>query len=137
MRTGYEMQEKKKILIVEDESIIAMSLRTILELSGYDVCALASTGEQAVENVEEEKPDLVIMDIGLSDGIDGIEAGRQIKERFSIPVVFVTGYAEDGLKKRAGVTKPYEYLVKPIQRTDLERSIERMLIDNRADITKN
>jgi CheY-like chemotaxis protein len=88
---------------------------------------LASSGEQAIEIAENEKPDIMIMDIGLHGSMDGIEAAGQIKDRFGIPVIYVTGYADDNLKEKAGVDKPHEYLVKPITREDIKSSIEMAL----------
>ena len=64
------------------------------------------------------------MDVGLHGSMDGIEAAGEIKDRFGIPVIFITGYPDEDVRQRAGVTEPYEYLIKPIQRSDLQNSIE-------------
>jgi len=86
---------KAKILIVEDEFIIAKALSKEIEAYGYDVCALLFSGEDALEIAEKAKPDLVIMDIRLQGEMNGVEAARQIRNRFAIPVIYITGYSED------------------------------------------
>jgi CheY-like chemotaxis protein len=115
---------KAKILIVEDEIIVAMALRKEIEDLGYEVCSLSLSGEEAFEIAENEKPDLVIMDIHIQGAMDGIEAARQIKDRFGIPIIFATGYSEDEIKKKAEVTESYQYLIKPFARNNIKSSIE-------------
>lgn len=115
---------KIKILIVEDEIISARSYAMGLKGLGYEICTMASFGEKAIEIAENEKPDVVIMDIGLKGSMDGIEAGVQIKDRFGIPVIYVTGYFDDQLREKAGVIEPYEFILKPLRMTDLKEAIE-------------
>jgi len=114
----------EKIMIVDDEIIISKALRKVLEDLGYEVCQISSSGEEALEIAENEKPDLVIMDIHLQGKMDGIEAARQIKDRFGTPAIFITGYSEDEMKEKAGVTESYEYIVKPFQINEIKSSIE-------------
>ena len=94
------MRRKIKILIAEDEAISALSMQSALIRSGYNVCELVSTGEEAVEREKREKPDLVIMDVILNGRINGIEAAMQIRSRSDIPIVFITGYDEGKLIER-------------------------------------
>jgi CheY-like chemotaxis protein len=115
---------KAKILIVEDEIIIARALRKEIEDLGYEVCPLSSSGEEAFEIAENEKPDLVIMDIHIQGTMDGVEAARQIKDRFGIPAIFATGYSEDEIKEKAEVTESYQYLIKPFGKNNIKSSIE-------------
>ena len=124
MRRSEIRNPKSKILIVEDEIISARSYAIVLKGLGFEVCSLASTGEKAIEIAENEKPDIVIMDIGLHGNMDGLEAAKKIKDRFRIPVIYVTGYFDEEIRERACVTEPYEFLLKPIQREDLKKSIE-------------
>lgn len=126
------MQEKRRILIVEDESIIAMSLRAILKLSGYDVCEVVSTGEQAVKNVEEEKPDLVIMDIVLAGKKNGVDAAKEIRSRYDIPIIFITGFYDEDMLKDAEHVKSSLLFLKPFQPDDLETAIDEILNKNRS-----
>ena len=113
-----------KIMIVEDEVLFAKDLKDLLESWGYTVPAIASTGEEAIEKAGEMKPDLVLMDIVLKDGIDGIEAADQIRTRFKIPVVYLTAYADDETVQRAKITEPYGYVLKPLEERDLHVTLE-------------
>ena len=115
---------KTKILIVEDEIISASALALELKDLGYEKCSLAASGEKAIEITENERPDVVLMDIGLRGGMDGIEAARQIKDRFGTPVIYITGYMDNDIKERAGVSEAYEYLLKPVQSTDMKNAID-------------
>ncbi|MGA2677259.1 MAG: PAS domain S-box protein [Methanobacterium sp.] len=113
-----------KILIVEDEFIEAMSFEQSLKSFGYDVVNIASTGEEALENVSNHKPDLILMDIFLKGEMDGIEAAAQIKKNFDIPIVYLTAHLEEIEVKRAKLTSPYGYIIKPVNKTDLKNIIE-------------
>ena len=118
---------KTKILIVDDEIISASALAIELKDLGYETCSLAAFGEKAIEIAENEKPDVVLMDIGLCGPMDGIEAAGQIKNRFGIPVIYMTGYADEKIKEKAGVTEAYEYLIKPVQSIDIKNAIDSVL----------
>jgi len=113
-----------KILIVEDELIIAKDIEASLLSLGYSVSAIASSGEESVDHVEVHKPDIVIMDIMLDGEIDGITAAERIHREFSIPVIFLTAYSNGKTLERAKIAKPYGYILKPFQETDLHTSIE-------------
>ena len=105
---------KVQVLIVEDEAIVSMDLRYKLEALGYSVPAEIRSGEEAVEAASRLRPDLVLMDIKLSGVMDGIVAAAQIRERFDIPVVYLTAYADEATLERAKVTEPFGYLLKPL-----------------------
>lgn len=122
-----------RILIVEDEAICAEDLREILEQSGYTVCSIFSTGEQAVAGFSALQPDLVLMDIGLGDGIDGIQAAAQITSRSSIPVVFLTAYHDTDTLSRAKEINPYGYLVKPFVKETVDTTLQIALAKNQHD----
>jgi len=115
---------KPRILVVEDDRIIARSLRLILEQLGYEVTALASTGQAAIREAEETKPDLILMDIVLDGDMDGIEAARVIRSHLSIPIIYLTAHADHATRERTDATQPFGYLLKPIMKDDLRRIVE-------------
>ena len=116
-----------EILIVEDESIVAQDILNRLTQLGYTVSAVVSSGEEAVEKAKKMYPDLVLMDIVLKGGTDGIEAAETIRARLNIPVVYVTAYADKKTLQRAKITEPYGYLLKPFEDRELHTAIEMAL----------
>jgi len=115
---------KKKILIVEDQLIIAMDLKLTLEGLGYEVIGIAGTAEECFNFFEKEKPQLVLMDIMLSGNVDGISAAEGIHKQFDVPIIYLTAHSDDRSLSRANLTGPYGYIVKPIDERDLYTSIE-------------
>jgi len=113
-----------KILIVEDEGIIAMDLRNQLENFGYEVIATAFSGGQAITLANLHKPDLVMMDIVLKGDMDGITAAQTIAESLRIPVIFLTAYSDPATLSRARAAGAYGYLIKPFRPDELHASIE-------------
>nr|WP_290226996.1 ATP-binding protein [Trichocoleus desertorum] len=122
-----------KILIVEDEKIISFDIKKSLEDSGYIVPAIASSGEQAIEKIPEFKPDLVLMDIILKGDLDGVEAAEIIRDRFDIPVVYLTAHADENTLKRAKISDPFGYILKPFEDRELITTIEIALSRHRAE----
>lgn len=118
-----KVKRKTKILIAEDEAILALSIQRALTISGYEVCDLVSTGEKAVELIKQEKPDLVILDVFLNGSVNGIEAAMQIRSRSDIPIVFISGYEEGKLIELIKSVKSSTYLVKPFTPKALESVI--------------
>jgi diguanylate cyclase (GGDEF)-like protein/PAS domain S-box-containing protein len=116
--------ENKNILVVEDESVVAMHIEESLEKLGYAVAAVVASGEEAVKKAEETRPDLILMDIVLKGEIDGIDAAGQIREKFNIPVIYLTAYADDAIVHRAKITEPLGYIVKPFNERELKSAIE-------------
>jgi CheY-like chemotaxis protein len=116
-----------RILVVEDDAIIAYCLRETLSESGYDVVGPVPSGEEAIQKAAKESPDLVLMDINLAGELNGIEAAVQIQARSDILVIYFTGYAEDVLQQEAGITEPYACLSKPVHERELCATIEMML----------
>ena len=112
-----------RILVAEDETIIRMDLRALLEAAGFEVCAEARDGEEAVELARAELPDLAVLDVKMPR-LDGIEAARRILDERPIPIVMVTAYAERELVSRAVEAGVFGYLVKPFRETDLLPAIE-------------
>ena len=124
---------KKEILIVEDERIVAEDVRMILKNFGYTVSAIVSSGEEAIARAGAELPDLVLMDIVLKGELDGVEAAEQIRSTLHIPVVYLTAYADGDTLKRARVTAPYGYVVKPFVDKELCCIIEMALYKSQRE----
>ncbi len=115
---------KTNILIVEDESIVAKDIQHSLKKLGYTVVDICSNGEDAIRVAEELKPNLILMDIMLKGDMNGIEAASQIKEKFNIPIIYLTAYADESTLTKAKVSEPYGYIIKPFKEIDLHTSIE-------------
>ncbi len=124
---------KLRILIVEDETIIARDLHDQLLALGYDVAGEASTGEQAVQLAQELRPDLVLMDIKLGHGIDGIAAALQIRQLQATPIVFLSAYAADDILERAQLAEPYGYMLKPYSERELCTVLQMAFYKQRAE----
>ncbi|MEI6625255.1 MAG: response regulator [Thermoleophilia bacterium] len=107
-----------RILIAEDETIIRLDVRTLLEKAGHEVVAEARDGEEAVALAAEHDPDVIVMDVRMPH-LDGIEAARQITDRKPVPIVMLTAYAEQDLVTRASEAGAFAYLVKPFREVDL------------------
>ena len=118
---------KGKILIVEDSILVSMHLSKTLESEGYVVCGTANSGEIAVEVLDRLSVDLVLMDIMLSGRMDGIETATVIKQRFNIPVVYITALTDRDTIQRAKITEPYGYLTKPFEDREIFTVIEMAL----------
>src|SRR5262249_48287859 len=116
-----------KVLVVEDEIIVAKDIQDRLRRLGYIVPAIVSSGEEAIKKASETLPDLVLMDIVLRGEIDGIEAARQIRDCFNIPIVYVTQHADESTLNRTKTTEPYGYIIKPFEELELRTTIEMAL----------
>lgn len=124
---------KAKIFIVEDESIVALDLKYSLESLGYQVCGIASTAEEGVERILELKPQLVLMDIGLEGGTDGITAASEIKSKLDLPLIYLTANSDESTLNRAKVTGPFGYVLKPFDERELQTTIEMALYKYEAE----
>ncbi|MBI4303369.1 MAG: PAS domain S-box protein [Chloroflexi bacterium] len=122
-----------KVLIVEDEAIEALDIQQRLTGLGYQVPEIASSGEEGVYKAGKICPDVVLMDIMLPGGIDGIEAAEQIRSRFDIPVIFLTAYGDQSTLERAKITEPYGYIIKPFQERELHIAIDIALYKHRME----
>jgi PAS domain S-box-containing protein len=123
----------EQILIVEDEVIVAKNIQNKLENLGYIVPDIVTTGEEAVEKAIEIRPDLILMDIKLKGEIDGVEAAEQIRRRFDVPIVYLTGYGDNQLLQRAKLTEPYGYILKPFETKELQSNITIALYKSRIE----
>jgi diguanylate cyclase (GGDEF)-like protein/PAS domain S-box-containing protein len=124
---------KIRILVVEDETIVALDLKNSLTILGYDVVATAATGEDAIARADETRPDLALMDIILRGEMDGVEAANTIRARLGIPVIFLTACADEATLHRAKVTEPFGYLLKPFEERELHGHIEIALYKHRME----
>lgn len=118
------MDKKIKILLAEDEVLIAQCLKMDLVLEGYNVCKYVASGEEAIETAKEEDPDIILMDIHLSSKVDGIEAARKIIAHKKIPIIFMTGYNDIYTFERAQKINPVAFLEKPVEFSKLKSIIE-------------
>ncbi|MBW4538222.1 MAG: response regulator [Myxacorys chilensis ATA2-1-KO14] len=114
----------ERILVVEDERVVARDIEKRLKKLGYVVPASVASGEEAINKVAELRPDLVLMDIRLKGQMDGIEAAEQIRADFDTPVIYLTAYADEATLQRAKATEPFGYIVKPFDERDLHVAIE-------------
>jgi diguanylate cyclase (GGDEF)-like protein/PAS domain S-box-containing protein len=121
------------ILIVEDESIVALDIQSRLENSGYSIAGSVRTGEAAIELVEKLTPDLVLMDIQLKGKLDGIETAEIIRAQFNLPVIFLTAFADEETLRRARVTEPFGFILKPFEELSLAPTIEMALYKHKME----
>ena len=113
-----------KILMVEDDMIIAADISMQLTKLGYEVVGINTRGEDALNTIENNRPDIVLMDIILTGKMNGIEAARIILEKFQVPVVFLTSNSDDATFQQALTAKPYAFISKPFQKSNLERTLK-------------
>ena len=122
-----------RILVVEDEKLAAKHLQMSLSAMGFVVDRLVSTAEDALREVEEDVPDLILMDVMLGGEMDGIDAAKIIRSRFDVPVIYLTAYSDESLMKRAGETGPFGYLLKPFREEELFTTVEMALHKHRLE----
>lgn len=121
------MMNQLKVLVVEDENIIAMDIQYTLRRFGFNVCGVVSTGEESIESAIRTNPDLILMDIKLRGKMDGIYAAKQIQSKFNIPVIYLTAYGDESTLNRVDRTKPFGYINKPFEETELHSEITSLL----------
>jgi len=124
---------KARILIVEDEAIVAKSIENRLMRLGYTVPAIAFSGTEAIQKVAETRPDLVLMDIKLQGEMDGVQAAKEIRDRFDVPVVYLTAYADKTTLQQAKITDPFGYLLKPFGVRELSNVIEMAIYKHKLE----
>ena len=118
---------KKKILVVEDEFLIAFDIKERVEKFGYEVLNIVDSGEEAIEKTGDMRPDLVLMDVTLKGKIDGAEAAREILSRFRIPVIFITAHSDEETLKRLRKISPFGCFTKPLDVWELRERMEKVL----------
>lgn len=125
--------EKVNILVVEDENILALGLQKKLENLGYVVTGIADSGEETFNKIHEKVPDLILMDIVIKGNIDGIETAAKLKKTYSIPLIYLTAYADDEILARAAKTEPYGYILKPYKEKELKANIEMAIYRKKSE----
>jgi PAS domain S-box-containing protein len=123
--------EKARIMVVEDEGVVALQLKEALQGLGYVVPIVALTGEDAVAKMMEVEPDLVLMDIRLKGSLNGIEAAKRIRQRLDVPVVYLTAFSDAETLEQAQLTEPYGYVMKPVEEKSLHAIIQMSLLKHR------
>jgi len=126
--------DKIRILIVEDEGLIARDIENMVRQAGYEICAVAGTGEEAVEKAETTHPDLILMDIILGGEMDGVEAAEKIRDQFSLPIIYLTAHTDENTLQRAKLTEPVGYTLKPVEQKELMTVIEMALYKHQMEI---
>lgn len=116
-----------RILVVEDEAIIAMDIQSILRKLGVRQTEVVHTGEESIQKVAAGRPHLVLMDIKLKGKLDGIEAAHEIFTQYNVPVVYITAFGDEGTLERANGTLRYGYITKPFEETDLQSTVQNAL----------
>jgi PAS domain S-box-containing protein len=124
---------KGKILVVEDEPIVALDLQQEVEQLGLSVVGQAESADEALMAAEENRPDLALMDVRIVGSMDGIQTARLLREAYGIPVIFLTSYSDDPTIRRAARELPYGYLTKPFQRRELKAALEMGLHRGRTE----
>lgn len=122
------MTEKLRIFIVEDDVIIGEDIKKSVRNIGHDIVGFVPSGEQALEQVTQVMPDLVLMDIVLRGRLNGIETAEQIHRHYKIPIVFLTAYADKLTMSRAQRAHPYGYILKPFEDQELKEVLEDAMV---------
>ncbi|MBP1624626.1 MAG: sensory transduction regulatory protein, partial [Acidobacteria bacterium] len=121
---------KARILVVEDETIVALDLQNSLKILGYEVVGTASNGPDAIAKATKTRPDLVLMDIILQGDMDGVQTAEAIHAQLNVPVIFLTACADEKTLQRAKVTEPFGFMIKPFEDRELHSHIEIALYRN-------
>lgn len=129
--------DKIKVLIVDDESLVAVGVKKQLKDLGFSVVGTATTGKEAVNMALQNNPDIILMDIILQGDMDGIEAAETIQSQMDIPILYTTAYFDDETLKRAKQTKPYAYMVKPIKTSELNANLQMAIYNYRSEKEKD
>ncbi|HEY9646611.1 MAG TPA: response regulator, partial [Chroococcidiopsis sp.] len=125
---------RRKLLIVEDERLIALDIKQRLVQLGYEVVAIANHADAALQAVTQHMPDLILMDIHLQGAVDGIALAAQIQQQFNLPVIFLTAHADSATLTQAKATQPFGYLVKPVETHMLSTAIEIALTRHQTEV---
>ncbi|HAS88588.1 MAG TPA: histidine kinase [Desulfovibrio sp.] len=126
-----------RILVVEDEAIVSLDIQGRVKALGYQIAGVATSGEQAIQIVAEKSPDLILMDIMLEGSMDGIDTATVINKVYDIPIIYLTAYADNDTLKRAKITEPFGYIIKPFEDRELSLTIEMALYKHHAESTLN
>ena len=121
------------VYIVEDESIVAKDIQNSLKKLGYNVLGISNNGADAIKNIVDLEPNIVLMDIMIKGPMTGIDVAETIKKDYNIPAIFLTAYADESTLAKAKITEPYGYILKPFKEIDLHSTIEMALYKHKKD----
>lgn len=127
------MENTINVYIVEDESIVAKDIQNSLKKLGYHVLGISNNGTDALKNIADLEPNIVLMDIMIKGNMTGIEVADKIKKQYNIPVIFLTAYADESTLAKAKITEPYGYILKPFKEIDLHSTIEMAVYKHKKD----
>jgi glycosyltransferase involved in cell wall biosynthesis/ActR/RegA family two-component response regulator len=128
---------KTKVLIVDDESLVAVGIKKQLNEFGFDVVGIAATGKEAINTTLQKNPDIILMDIVLQGDMDGIEAADIIHSHTDIPIIYITAYFDEEILRRARLTEPYAYMVKPIKGSELNANLQMAIYKYKSEKKKD
>ncbi|WKV13018.1 response regulator [Marivirga harenae] len=131
------MSEKLKILIVEDEMLIGANISLQLNELGYEVTGIIPRGEEALQQIEKNTPDIMLLDINLKGDLDGIETALTMQKTHDIPIIYLTANTDDAHFNRAKATKPFGFISKPFKKLDLQRTIELTINQMESKVKNN
>lgn len=123
-----------KIMLVEDEIIVAADVKMRLENMGYEVLDVVDTGEDAIQAAGEGRPNLILMDIVLKGEMDGIEAAQKIRDLYNIPIIYLTAYSDTKILERAKITEAFGYVLKPFEDREVQSAIEMALYKHKSEL---
>ncbi len=127
---------KTKVLIVEDESIVAKDIQNILQKNNYEVIGIANNADTALNYLAQQMPNVILMDIMIKGNMNGIELSHKIKEEYDIPIIFLTAYSDLPTLEKAKIVEPYAYITKPFKNSDILSAIEITLFRFNKDIER-
>ena len=127
------MENITSVYIVEDESIVAKDIQNSLKKLGYNVLGISNNGADAIKQIVELEPNIVLMDIMIKGPLTGIDVAEKIKKEYNIPVIFLTAYADESTLAKAKITEPYGYILKPFKEIDLHSTIEMAIYKHKKD----
>ena len=125
--TSRSLQKNHRILVVEDESIIALDLQNILRNSGFEVCQVVSSGEESILAANQIRPDIVLMDVKLSGNMSGIDAAKEIHRSLDIPAIYLTAFGDESTLRNALTHRDFVYIRKPFEEGEIETAVRKTL----------
>lgn len=129
-------EKKTKILIVEDESIVARDIQNILLKNNFEVIGIANNADTALNYISQQVPDLILMDIMIKGNINGIDLSHKIKEEYDLPIIFLTAYSDSSTLDKVKHVEPYAYITKPFKNSDILSAIEITLFRHKKDVER-
>jgi DNA-binding response OmpR family regulator len=121
------VQKNYRILVVEDESIIALDLQNILQNFGFEVCCVVSSGEESIHAANQSSPDVILMDVKLKGAMNGIEAAKEIHKSLNIPVIYLTAFGDESTVRDALTHRDFAYIRKPFEEREIEMAVRKTL----------